>query len=112
RERPKNLVTLSAYQFLPQHRGVAGEGQSGFEIDDAVAHQLGDFAVEVLHTLASSRFHGIEQGFALALTLFHALSRARICFQDFGDRDSSAAIGFRKQALADDVAESLGKALP
>ena len=67
-------------QFLAQHCGIAGKGKAGFEIDDAVAHQLGDFAVEVLHAFAGAGLHGVEQGLAFALAFFDALARARIGF--------------------------------
>ena len=41
-------------QFLTQHRGIAGEREPGFEIDDAVADQLRDFAIEVLHAFSGA----------------------------------------------------------
>ena len=46
-------------QFLAQHGRVAGVGESGFEVDDAVADELGDFAVEVLHAFGGAGLHGV-----------------------------------------------------
>ena len=34
---------------MPEDRGIAGEGCACFKVHKAVAHQLGDFAVEILH---------------------------------------------------------------
>ena len=48
-------------QFLSEHRGIAGKGEPGFQIDHAVLHQLSDLAVEMLHAIGSAGLHGVER---------------------------------------------------
>jgi hypothetical protein len=63
-------------QFQAQIAGIGGIGQSGFQIDDALANQSLDLAIEVLHSFRAANAHGIEQGFALALTPFNVFASA------------------------------------
>src|ERR1700674_3242872 len=63
-ESEDRALLFLANQFLAQHGGVAGKREAGFEIDDAVADELGDFSVEVLHAFGGAGFHGVQQGLA------------------------------------------------
>src|SRR5580658_581446 len=38
-------------QFLAENRRIAGEREAGFEIDQAVLHQLRDLSIEMLHAV-------------------------------------------------------------
>jgi hypothetical protein len=103
-------LTLAG-EFLAEYGGIAGVGEAGFEIDDAIADELGDFAIEVLHAFGGAGFHSVEQGLAFVFAFFDALAGASIGFENFSDRDASGAIDFWQQPLTDDVAERFGEAL-
>src|SRR6202140_5225505 len=112
---PKNnyqqLGNDSARQFLPQHRRIAGEAQTGFEIHQARADQFRDLAIEVLHAFVFAGLNRVQQRAARALALFDAIASTRVGFQNFDYGDAVTAIVARYQLLRNDVAESFRESL-
>src|SRR5579863_3045376 len=100
-----------AREGLTERGGVAGEGQAGVEIHDAITDESGDLAIEVLHPFRRAGFHDVEQSLSFALAFFNALASASVGFEHFEDRHAAAAVGFGNQTLADDVAKRFGEAL-
>ena len=100
-----------AGQLLAQDSGIAGEGQSGFEIDDAILNQLRNLTVKMLHAIRNAGLHGVEKTLVFAFALFNAFASARVGLQDFECRNSTAPVVLRHEPLADDVAERLRKTL-
>src|ERR1700674_1732302 len=109
--RKPHRTTDLARQFLPQHRRIAGEAQTGFEIHQARADQFRDLAIEVLHAFVFAGLDCVQQRAARPLALFDAISSARVGFQNFDYGDAVPAIVARYQPLRNDVAESFRESL-
>ena len=92
-------------EFLPEHGGVAGVGDAGFEIESAAANELRDFSVEVLHAFAFTCFHRVKERLAGFFSLLNTFASACIRFQNLDDCDPSTVVGFGYEALRNNVAE-------
>src|SRR5215472_7720354 len=98
-------------QFLAEDGSVAGERNPGVQVDQASAHQLRDFAVEVLHAVGFAAFDRVEQRPSVVLTFFHAFARPGVRLEDFEYGETAAAIRARDKALRDDKAEGFCETL-
>src|SRR6266576_3981143 len=92
-------------EFLTQRARIAGERQSGLEVDHPVLHKLRDLRIEVLHSLRFSAFNRVELAVVLTLALLNTLAGVQGGFHDLEGSHPAAAIRFRHEPLADDVAE-------
>ena len=101
------FALLAAHDVGDQDAEVAGVGrveQRRWTRDHALAHQLLDLAVEVLHAVHLAVAHRVEQRLALALAALHVVARAQRRLQDLEHGDAAAAL-LRHQPLRDEVAE-------
>src|SRR4029077_9266359 len=90
--------------------GVAREGHSSLQIDQSGAHQLGDFAIEILHAVSFVAIYGFKQRFTFVLALLETLAGAAVGFQYLENREPATAIGARDEALGYDEPEGLREA--
>src|ERR1700744_882288 len=112
----RGLLCGSALEFVRHIRNaeaqipwIRGERQSSFEIDDAIANQFLDVAIEVLHAFLVAVAHAVEQRLPFLLASLQIFAGAQGRREDF-DNGHAAARFLRDETLRNDVAETFREA--